>query len=82
MRQIANPLNSWKHYTAVEIVHTRRAMRYCQADFEQDWKLAVALAALLALENREFLEPMLDRVFINILAYISNNPDARPFPEE
>lgn len=76
------PINVEEYHRAVEIRHTRRLMLYDQAAYEEDWNVALALAVLCA--DKDIREPdprlrMLDRCFQRILAYISNNPDARPF---
>jgi hypothetical protein len=65
---------------AVEIGRLRKLMRYGQADFEEDWNVALALAVLMATgRNAEKLEPMLNICMNRILAYLGNNPNARPF---
>ena len=77
-----SPVNVEEYHRAVEICHMRKLMRYDQAAYEDDWNTAIALAILCA--DKDVREPdprlrMLDRCFQRILAYISNNPDARPF---
>lgn len=75
MKQTMVPVNAVEYHRAVEICHMRRLMRYDQEAFEEDWKLAQALALLMALGKMHF-EPMLDSCFQRILAYTSNEPDA------
>ena len=67
------------HYRSVELSHMRQLMKYGQAQYEQDWRLSIALAILLATGSTSALEPMLDRCFMRMEAYLKNNPDARPF---
>jgi hypothetical protein len=76
------PINVVEYHRAVEIRHMRRLMLYGQEAFEEDWNVALALAIICAEKDVREPDPrhrMLDSCFQRILAYISNNPDARPF---
>ena len=67
------------HHRSVEISHMRQFMKYGHAQYEEDWKLSLALSVLLAMGSTERLEMMLDRCFMRMEAYLKNNPDTRPF---
>ena len=75
-------VNVVEYHSAVEICQMRKLMRYNQAAYEEDWDVALALAIICADKNLCEPDPrlrMLERCMSRILAYISNNPDARPF---
>jgi hypothetical protein len=72
-------VNAALHHRAVEISHMRQLMKYGQAQYEEDWKLSLALSVLLAMGSTERLEMMLERCFNRMIAYLENNPEARPF---
>lgn len=67
-------------YQATEVRKMRKLMKYTEVEFKKDWEVAVAMAQIMAVEgyaeHRQFL---LDDAMMRILAYISNNPDARPW---
>ena len=58
----------------------RKLMRYADAHFREDWETALSLAQLMATgQNERHLQPLLDGCMDRVLAYLGNNPDARPF---
>jgi hypothetical protein len=71
-------MNIRDYKRAVEVSKMRQLMKYGQAQFEEDWKVAQALALLIA-GGSENLEPMLDECFQRILAFMANDKYARPF---
>lgn len=69
-------------YRAEKVRDAKRLMRYGQAEFEEDWNLAVALAILMARPNNNAdFTNMLEDCWTRMHAYMANNPDARPWPE-
>ena len=63
------------YHRAVEISKMRQLMRYGQEQFEEDWKLSIALAQLMAMGDKIHFEAMLDSCFQRIIAYASNEPE-------
>ena len=74
-----SPVDVVEYHRAVDICHMRKLMRYDQAAYEDDWNTAIALAQLMATGSKPYFERTLERCMSRIFAYISNNPDARPF---
>ncbi len=72
-------INIVEHHRAVEISKMRKLMKYDQAQFERDWSECLACAVLLASGAHHSLERIIESNFQRILAYMANNPDARPF---
>ena len=67
-----------EYHQIVEMSKMRKLMRYGQADFEEDWNLAIALTAYLA-NGQSHFQNMFDSCMMRVNAYVANNPDARPF---
>lgn len=68
-----------QHYKAVEVSKMRQLMQYDQSDYESDWNVMIALAVLQTDGEKDHLQRMMDSCWQRILAYLSNNPDARPW---